>query len=54
MPENYFLDNDGIYKQCFNKCKKCRKSGNDNSNNCDECIDNYKFIIDSLAYENNC
>ena len=54
VPENYFLDNDGIYKQCFNKCKKCNKSGNDNSNNCDECIDNYKFIIDSLAYENNC
>ena len=55
MPENYYLDNnDNIYKKCFNTCKKCNKFGNELNNNCQECIDDYKFINDSLAIPNNC
>ena len=54
-PENFYLDkNDNIYKICFNTCKTCRQSGNDNTHNCDECINGYKFINDSLGIPNNC
>ena len=54
-PENFYLDkNDNIYKICFNTCKTCRQSGNDNTHNCDECINSYKFINDSLGIPNNC
>ena len=45
LPENYYLDaNDGIYKECFYKCKKCNESGEENNNNCDECLDNLTLI----------
>ena len=55
VPENYYLDNnDNIYKKCFQRCKNCNQKGNETNNNCNECIDNYKFIIDDLAYANNC
>ena len=54
-PEGYYLDNNSlIFKKCYNKCKKCNKSGNEIINNCDECIDKYIFINDSLAFSNNC
>ena len=39
IPDNYYLDRtDNIYKECYNKCKKCNKEGTDANNNCDECI----------------
>ena len=53
IPENFYLDsNDGIYKECFNKCKTCSKSGNETNNNCDECKDDLIFITDIT--NNNC
>ena len=42
-----------IYKKCYNKCKKCNQSGNELTNNCEECIDNYTFINDSVAVRKN-
>jgi len=55
IPENYYFDNnDNIYKECYYTCKKCNISGNEINNNCDECIDNYTFINESLALSNNC
>ena len=33
-------NNDNIYKECYNNCKKCSKLGNETINNCDECINN--------------
>ena len=51
-PENYYLDEDNIYKPCYNTCKSCNMGGNENSHNCNECINNYNFINDS-GYENN-
>ena len=55
VPENYYLDsNDNIYKECYNLCKKCSQAGNDANNNCDECINNYKFLNDSSTIINNC
>ena len=55
VPEDYFLDyNDNIYKKCFEKCKKCNQSGDEEINNCAECIDNFIFLNDSLAPQNNC
>ena len=41
--DGYFLDNN-IYKSCYSTCKKCNISGDENKNNCIECIDNYIFI----------
>ena len=41
--DGYFLDNN-IYKSCYSTCKKCNISGDENENNCTECIDNYIFI----------
>ena len=55
IPENYYLDTkSNKYKECFDKCSKCKQSGNDNNNNCDSCINNYTFINDSNAIQNNC
>ena len=53
IPENFYFDSDdGIYKECFDKCKKCNKSGNETNNNCDECKDDLIFITDIT--NNNC
>ena len=55
VPENYYLDNnDNIYKECYNTCKKCSQSGNETYNNCEECINNYKFLNDLNARQQNC
>ena len=49
MQKGYYLDNDNnIYKQCYNKCKKCEREGNDENNNCLECLDNF------INYNGNC
>ena len=55
ISENYYLDNnDNIYKECYYKCKQCVQSGDNNNNNCQQCIENYRFINDPLSIENNC
>ena len=51
--EGYYLDNDNIYKHCFELCKKCNIGGNESNHNCEECISNYKFINDG-GIKNNC
>ena len=53
--ENYYLDaTDEIYKKCFNTCQACSQSGNVTINNCDKCINNYKFLNDSKVPQYNC
>ena len=54
LPENYFLDSNNIYKECYNTCKKCSQPGNEANHNCDICINNYKFINDPLVPQKNC
>ena len=55
LPEDYYLDiMDNIYKKCFNTCKTCGQSGNEIIHNCNECLNGYKFINDSLGIPNNC
>ena len=55
VPENYYLDNnDNIRKECYHICKKCNQTGNEINNNCQECIDNYKFLNDPNAIQGNC
>ena len=55
IPENFYLDNNaGIYKECYNKCKKCSQEGNEAYNNCDECIDSYIFLNDFFVIQKNC
>ena len=50
----YYFDNSiGVYKECYQSCKKCHKGGNETNNNCLECKDNYIFLNDS-KYQNNC
>ena len=56
-PDNslsFYLDEDNIYRVCYNKCQNCSKSGNKTINNCDICKNGYSFLNDSLAYHNNC
>ena len=48
VPENFYLDSD-IYKECFYKCKKCKKSGNETNNNCEICKDNF-ITINNQCY----
>ena len=52
-PEGYYLDNDGFYKKCYEKCQSCFGAGNEKDNNCTTCKDNYIFLNDSY-YINNC
>ena len=54
VPENYYLDDDNIYKECYNNCKKCSKSGNESYNNCDECKEGYMFVNESSVPNKNC
>ena len=40
----YYLDiENNIYKQCYNRCKKCEREGDDENNNCLECLDCFIF-----------
>ena len=51
IPENYYFDNnDNIYKPCYQRCKKCSKSGNEINNNCDECKNEFTFLNESLTF----
>ena len=55
VPGNYYLDNnDKIYKKCYDRCKTCNQSGNAIIHNCIQCLDDYRFLNDSFAKENNC
>ena len=55
LPDNFYLDsNDNIYKKCYDKYKRCTQFGDETNNQCDECIDGYKFYTDSLAKPKNC
>ena len=55
VTDNYYLDEtDRIYKECYNLCKKCSILGDETNNQCDKCIDRYKFINDTLAIPKNC
>ena len=49
-----FDDNDNIYKECYNSCKKCIQAGNEEEHNCDVCINNYIFLNDALVPSKNC
>ena len=54
IQENYYLDSDNFYKECYNLCQKCSQSGNAENNNCDKCINNYNFLSDSSVPQKNC
>ena len=54
VPDNYYLDDDDMYRKCYELCKKCDTSGDEINNNCSECVDGFKFLNDSLANPNNC
>ena len=55
VPENFYFDlSESIYKECYKTCKKCSQQGDIESNNCDQCIDNYIFINESFINKNNC
>ena len=44
-PENYFLDNDRIYKKCYKTCRYCNGIGNYNNHLCFNCTDEFPFGI---------
>ena len=51
--EGYYLDTiDNRYKPCYPSCKECYGSGDEDNNNCIECISDYKFITKTSF--NNC
>ena len=54
--EGYYLysevNNNKIYKECYEACKTCIKEGNGANNNCILCKPNYKFLIDQLNNSN--
>ena len=54
VAEGYYLDeNDLTYKPCYNSCKICETSGDNNTNNCLECKENhYELNILNSNYKN--
>ena len=50
----YKLEEYNCIPDCYSTCKECSELGNETNNKCNECIDNYIFINDSLSIENNC
>ena len=52
-PEGYFLDENSIYKQCYESCKSCNGEGDIDNHNCITCKSNYRKI-DDIGKENNC
>ena len=49
--KGYYLDN-GLYKECYYKCKTCITSGNNEIHNCLECNDNYPIKIENNNFLN--
>ena len=56
IPENYYFNSsDGIYRECYEKCKKCIGWGNEINHNCELCNGNLIFINDTnILYKKNC
>ncbi len=47
-PIGYFLDIiNNIFKPCYTKCKTCSGEGNDENNNCLQCIDDSLYTFDN-------
>jgi hypothetical protein len=44
-PENFYLNKE-LYEMCFKFCKTCNIHGNEDENNCTQCIDEYIFTPD--------
>ena len=45
--EGYYFDKkDNFFKKCYYTCKECNEYGDKKTNNCQKCIDNYKFLED--------
>ena len=52
-PDGYYLDvSNGIYKKCYETCKKCDEGGNKSNHNCKECKTNYVFYINNNGISN--
>ena len=46
--DNYYLDNDNIYKRCHPNCLRCHtKHVNNSYMNCESCIENYFITEDT-------
>ena len=54
IPENFYLDSNKIYKECYQSCKKCSQNGSEEINNCDECKDNFTFLNETFIEKKNC
>ena len=54
VPENYYLDEDDIFRKCYSTCKNCSKGGNETNHNCNDCIFNYIFLNESFVSSQNC
>lgn len=39
--EGYYLENNSIFKKCYESCRTCDKSGDDNNHNCLTCKEGY-------------
>ena len=51
--EGFFFNNETKrYEKCYNTCKYCFGSGNDNYHNCSECNSNYIFMNGINCYKN--
>jgi surface protein len=46
LSSGYYLENNKIYKKCYESCKKCDIVGNNTMHNCKECKHEYYFEID--------
>ena len=53
-PEGYYLDNNNLYKSCFERCKTCKIEGNNISHNCLTCKDVVPFGITNTNKQLNC
>ena len=54
-PEGYYLgtiNNEHVYKQCYESCKSCNEAGNENYHHCIECKPEYYFEIIYNNYKN--
>ena len=52
-PEGYYLDNDNIFKPCYESCKSCNEEGNIENHNCIDCKLNY-LKLNEVDKPNNC
>ena len=50
IPNYHYFDAElaePVYRPCYKTCKKCYKSGSEQSNGCINCIDEYSFYFDN-------